>query len=81
MGVDEGHHQLASGRIGDPHHVGVAHVPVSEEALKGYVKERAASFKTPHHILFRREEQLPRLATGKVAKHRLAEEARRELGL
>ena len=58
-----------------------AHVPVSEEALKGYVKERAASFKTPHHILFRREEQLPRLATGKVAKHRLAEEARRELGL
>ena len=24
-----------------------AHAPVSEEALKGYVKERAASFKTP----------------------------------
>jgi len=58
-----------------------AAVPVSEAALQGYVKARAASFKTPHHILFRREEQLPRLATGKVAKHRLAEEARRELGL
>jgi fatty-acyl-CoA synthase len=55
--------------------------PVSEGTLKSYVKERAASYKTPHHILFRREEQLPRLATGKVAKHRLAEEARRELGL
>jgi fatty-acyl-CoA synthase len=58
-----------------------AAAPVSEGTLKGYVKERAASFKTPHHILFRREEQLPRLASGKVAKHRLAEEARRELGL
>ncbi|HEX4097748.1 MAG TPA: class I adenylate-forming enzyme family protein, partial [Caulobacteraceae bacterium] len=58
-----------------------AAAPVSEAALQSYVKERAASFKTPHHILFRREEQLPRLATGKVAKHRLAAEARRELGL
>jgi fatty-acyl-CoA synthase len=55
--------------------------PVAEETLKGYVKARAASFKTPHHVLFRSESQLPRLASGKVAKHRLAEEARRELGL
>ena len=54
---------------------------VGEDALKSYVKERAASFKTPHHILFRSEAQLPRLASGKVAKYRLAEEARRELGL
>jgi fatty-acyl-CoA synthase len=55
--------------------------PVGEEALKAYVKARAASFKTPHHVLFRGESQLPRLASGKVAKYRLAEEARRELGL
>lgn len=55
--------------------------PVSEQALRDYVKERAASFKTPHHVLFRTEAQLPRLASGKVAKHKLAEEARRELGL
>lgn len=55
--------------------------PVSERALREFVKERAAAFKTPHHVLFRREDQLPRLASGKVAKHRLAEEARLELGL
>lgn len=54
---------------------------VSEASLKAYVKERAAAFKTPHHVFFRTEEQLPRLASGKVAKHRLAEEARRELEL
>lgn len=55
--------------------------PVSADSLRSYVKERAASFKVPHHILFRTEAQLPRLASGKVAKYRLAEEARRELGL
>jgi fatty-acyl-CoA synthase len=54
---------------------------VSESQLKAYVKDRAASFKTPHHIFFRQEDQLPRLASGKVAKHRLALEARQELGL
>ena len=55
--------------------------PVSEQALRDFVKASAASFKTPHHVFFRREEQLPRLATGKIAKLRLVEEARRELGL
>jgi fatty-acyl-CoA synthase len=52
-----------------------------EQELREFVKERAASFKVPHHVLFRREEQLPRLASGKVAKYRLVEEARRELAL
>lgn len=60
--------------------VDAAH-PVSEASLKSYVRETAASFKTPHHIFFRTEGQLPRLASGKVAKHTLAAEARRELGL
>lgn len=55
--------------------------PVSEDGLRAFVKERAASFKVPHHVFFRAEEQLPRLASGKVAKHVLAAEARRELGL
>ena len=55
--------------------------PVSEGALKGFVREHAASFKTPHHVFFRSEDQLPRLASGKIAKHRLVEDARRELGL
>jgi len=58
-----------------------AAAPVSEKALRDFVKEQAAAFKVPHHVLFRSEAQLPRLASGKVAKYQLAEEARRELGL
>lgn len=54
---------------------------VSEEGLRAFVRERAAAFKVPHHVFFRREEQLPRLASGKVAKYQLAAEAKRELGL
>jgi len=53
---------------------------LTEAEVKAFVKERAASFKVPHHVFFRSEEQLPRLASGKVAKYRLAEEARQELG-
>ena len=34
----------------------------------------------PHHVFFRSEEQLPRLASGKVAKHKLQQEAKLELG-
>ncbi len=54
---------------------------VTEKELREFVKERAASFKTPHHVFVRTEAQLPRLASGKIAKYRLVEEARRELGL
>ena len=54
---------------------------LSTTALQDYVRGRAASFKVPHHIFFRHEPDLPRLASGKVAKHQLAAEARRELGL
>jgi fatty-acyl-CoA synthase len=81
--------------IRDAHVVGVADVvrgeliiafvdainAISECALRDYIKEGAAAFKVPHHIFFRREDQLPGLATGKVAKYRLAAEARQELGL
>lgn len=56
-------------------------VRLSERDVQAYVKDRAASFKVPHHILFRSEGQLPRLASGKVAKYRLVEEAKRELSL
>ncbi len=58
-----------------------AFVPLTEQAVRDYVKEQAAAFKAPHHVLFRSESQLPRLASGKIAKQLLAEEARRELGL
>jgi fatty-acyl-CoA synthase len=54
---------------------------LGESEVQAYVKERAASFKVPHHVLFRSETQLPRLASGKIARHRLQEEARRELGV
>jgi fatty-acyl-CoA synthase len=55
--------------------------PLSEDSLKAFVKEHAASFKVPHHIFFRSESQLPRLATGKIAKVKLGDEARAELGI
>ncbi|GGC12027.1 hypothetical protein GCM10011494_33520 [Novosphingobium endophyticum] len=54
---------------------------VSEDSLKAFVKESAASFKVPHHIFFHSEENLPRLASGKIAKVKLAETARAELGI
>jgi fatty-acyl-CoA synthase len=54
---------------------------VDARALREFVKERAASFKVPHHVLFRTEQQLPRLQSGKVSKYRLVEDAQRELGL
>jgi fatty-acyl-CoA synthase len=49
--------------------------------LRQHVRARAASFKAPHHVFLRCEDELPRLASGKVAKHRLQDEAMRELGL
>jgi fatty-acyl-CoA synthase len=57
----------------------VADDAVSVPALQAFVRERAASFKVPHHIYFRTAEQLPRLASGKVAKARLVEQAQLEL--
>ncbi|MBO9355886.1 AMP-binding protein [Bordetella petrii] len=53
---------------------------LSEQEVREFVRERAASFKVPHHVFFRSESQLPRLASGKVAKHKLAQEAAEELG-
>jgi fatty-acyl-CoA synthase len=52
---------------------------LSEQEVLDFVRERAASFKVPHHVLFRSDEQLPRLATGKIARYRLVEEAVRTL--
>jgi fatty-acyl-CoA synthase len=54
---------------------------LAEEELKAFVKEHVSSFKVPHHVFFRADADLPRLASGKVAKYRLVEEAKRELGL
>lgn len=48
---------------------------ITEAEVKSFVSTQAASFKTPHRVFFRTEEQLPRLASGKIAKHLLAKEA------
>jgi fatty-acyl-CoA synthase len=53
---------------------------LSEQEVRDFIRERSASFKVPRHVFFYSEEQLPRLASGKVAKHRLIEDAIRHLG-
>ncbi|MBV1902221.1 MAG: AMP-binding protein [Marinosulfonomonas sp.] len=53
--------------------------PVSADQVKLFVKSRAASFKAPHHVIVRTTTEFPRLASGKIAKHKLKEQALREL--
>ena len=79
--------------IRDAHVVGIPHATrgqqvvafvdadsgISEQDVRDFIQERAASFKVPQHVLFRSTGQFPRLASGKVAKVRLAEEAVNEL--
>jgi fatty-acyl-CoA synthase len=63
--------------------VGVAAVELRQgaaataEALTAFCRERLASYKVPARIVFRRAEELPRTATGKVQKRRLREELER----
>jgi fatty-acyl-CoA synthase len=47
----------------------------SENELKSHVKAIAASFKVPYRVFFRASADLPRLATGKVAKLQLQADA------
>jgi fatty-acyl-CoA synthase len=54
--------------------------PVSEDDLRAFAREHAAAFKTPAHVLFRTESQLPRLASGKVALQQLKRDLVEELG-
>jgi fatty-acyl-CoA synthase len=54
---------------------------VSAEALLDYCRQELARFKVPAHVLFATAEELPLTASGKVQKFKLAERARRELGL
>ena len=53
--------------------------PVTEDELRTYVRQVAASFKVPRHVLFWTDAQIPRLATGKVARQKLREDAIGEL--
>jgi fatty-acyl-CoA synthase len=54
---------------------------VTEADVKGYLRERVASFKVPAHVLFRSDADIPRVASGKVPRFRLREEAMAELGI
>jgi fatty-acyl-CoA synthase len=49
----------------------------SIETLTAFCRERLASYKVPVHIVFRKAEEFPRTATGKVQKPRLREEMER----
>ena len=61
----------------------VAFVDVAGEldadALRGFVKGRAASFKAPQHVIRCNEEEVPRLASGKIDKRELVARAEREI--
>jgi fatty-acyl-CoA synthase len=46
----------------------------SVETLTAFCRERLASYKVPARIVFKKAEELPRTATGKVQKPRLREE-------
>lgn len=52
---------------------------VDAEGVRAFVKSRAASFKVPQHVIACREEEVPRLAGGKVAKRELVELAERQI--
>jgi fatty-acyl-CoA synthase len=52
---------------------------VDAESVRTFVKSRAASFKVPQHVIACREEEVPRLAGGKVAKRELVELAERQI--
>jgi fatty-acyl-CoA synthase len=60
--------------------VGVAAVELREgaaataEALTAWCRERLASYKVPARVVFRKADEFPRTATGKVQKPRLREE-------
>lgn len=51
----------------------------SEEDLRGFCRERMASYKVPRHILLIDDAELPRTSTGKIEKSSLREEAERRL--
>jgi fatty-acyl-CoA synthase len=51
---------------------------MSEDDVKGYVKENLANYKVPREVVFL--DELPRNPTGKVLKRELAEDGEDEEG-
>lgn len=52
---------------------------LDEGELLAYCRRELASYKVPRHFFFRREEELPVSASGKIEKGRLREQAEREI--
>jgi fatty-acyl-CoA synthase len=69
---DRGKGEIAAAAI--ELHEGAA---ASAEALTAFCRERLASYKVPARIVFRKADEFPRTATGKVQKPRLREEMER----
>lgn len=59
----------------------VATEVLSETDVQLHVREQAAAFKSPHRVLFVAREDVPRTASGKVARPRLKEQAADALGV
>jgi fatty-acyl-CoA synthase len=49
--------------------------PLTEQNVREYTRSAAASFKTPAHVIFRNEDEIPRTPSGKVPRFKLREEA------
>ncbi|MGW0163004.1 class I adenylate-forming enzyme family protein [Mycobacterium sp. NPDC003323] len=54
---------------------------VTPEDVRTHIRECAAKYKAPHHVLYRSGTELPRVASGKVPKAELRAIALEELGL
>jgi acyl-coenzyme A synthetase/AMP-(fatty) acid ligase len=54
---------------------------LSETDVQLHVREQAAAFKSPHRVLFVAREDVPRTASGKVARPRLKEQAADAFGV
>ena len=52
---------------------------LDEADVREWIAERAASYKVPQHVIFASDNDIPRLATGKVAKQQLKKMAVRTL--
>lgn len=49
----------------------------SPEFIRSYLRERVSAYKVPRHYLYRTDEQLPRVASGKISLPLLRQEAER----
>jgi fatty-acyl-CoA synthase len=54
---------------------------LTADEVTAHVRTVAAKYKAPHHVIFRSADELPRVASGKISKAALRDQARRDLGL